>query len=127
MDESATLTRAIFAAQSTDALRLNYNSLIRYAVPRNNLTAVGFEPTPLRTGALSQRLRPLGQTVLIRRLRLCNKVRNCLDLIAGTENHAPCEARTHDLRIMRPTRYLLRQRGSRYFRVHVTLDHIEGT
>ena len=28
------------------------------------LTAVGFEPTPLRTGALSQRLRPLGQTVL---------------------------------------------------------------
>ena len=28
------------------------------------MTAVGFEPTPLRTGALSQRLRPLGQTVL---------------------------------------------------------------
>ena len=30
----------------------------------NEMTAVGFEPTPLRTGALSQRLRPLGQTVL---------------------------------------------------------------
>ena len=29
------------------------------------LTPVGFEPTPLRTGALSQRLRPLGQSVLI--------------------------------------------------------------
>ena len=29
-----------------------------------SVTAVGFEPTPLRTGALSQRLRPLGQTVL---------------------------------------------------------------
>ena len=29
-----------------------------------NLTAVGFEPTPLRNGALSHRLRPLGQTVL---------------------------------------------------------------
>ena len=29
------------------------------------MTAVGFERTPLRTGALSQRLRPLGQTVLI--------------------------------------------------------------
>ena len=29
-----------------------------------HMTAVGFEPTPLRTGALSQRLRPLGQTVL---------------------------------------------------------------
>ena len=28
-----------------------------------DVTAVGFEPTPLRTGALSQRLRPLGQTV----------------------------------------------------------------
>ena len=27
------------------------------------MTAVGFEPTPLRTGAWSQRLRPLGQTV----------------------------------------------------------------
>ena len=29
------------------------------------MTAVGFEPTPLRTGAWSQRLRPLGQTVLV--------------------------------------------------------------
>ena len=28
------------------------------------MTPVGFEPTPLRTGALSQRLRPLGQSVL---------------------------------------------------------------
>ena len=27
------------------------------------MTAVGFEPTPFRTGALSQRLRPLSQTV----------------------------------------------------------------
>lgn len=29
------------------------------------MTAVGFEPTPLRNGALSHRLRPLGQTVLV--------------------------------------------------------------
>ena len=29
------------------------------------MTAVELEPTPLRTGALSQRLRPLGQTVLM--------------------------------------------------------------
>ena len=29
------------------------------------LKAVEFEPTPLRTGALSQRLLPLGQTVLV--------------------------------------------------------------
>ena len=34
------------------------------------MTAVGFEPTPFRTGALSQRLRPLGQTVLIARIVL---------------------------------------------------------
>ena len=34
------------------------------------LTAVGFEPTPLRTGAWSQRLRPLGQTVLTQSLAL---------------------------------------------------------
>ena len=29
-----------------------------------SMIAVGFDPTPLRTGAWSQRLRPLGQTVL---------------------------------------------------------------
>ena len=27
------------------------------------MTAVGFEPTPFRTAALTQRLRPLGHTV----------------------------------------------------------------
>jgi hypothetical protein len=32
---------------------------------RTCVTPVGFEPTPLRTGALSQRLRPLGQSVLV--------------------------------------------------------------
>ena len=31
----------------------------------SSLTAVGFEPTPLRNGALSHRLRPLGQTVML--------------------------------------------------------------
>ena len=30
---------------------------------RVKLTSVGFEPTPLRNGALSHRLRPLGQNV----------------------------------------------------------------
>ena len=30
-----------------------------------NVTAVGFEPMPLRNGALSHRLRPLGQTVML--------------------------------------------------------------
>ena len=32
---------------------------------RPQVTAVGFEPTPFRNGALSHRLRPLGQTVLV--------------------------------------------------------------
>ena len=35
------------------------------------MTPVGFEPTPFRTGALSQRLRPLGQTVLVQRWGNC--------------------------------------------------------
>ena len=35
-----------------------------HARQSRKVTAVGFEPTPLRTGAWSQRLRPLGQTVL---------------------------------------------------------------
>ena len=30
---------------------------------KTKVTAVGFEPTPLRTAALTQRLRPLGHTV----------------------------------------------------------------
>ena len=29
------------------------------------MTSVGFEPTPFRNGALSHRLRPLGQNVLL--------------------------------------------------------------
>ena len=36
---------------------------VQFSQLRPNMTAVGFEPTPLRTGAWSQRLRPLGQTV----------------------------------------------------------------
>ena len=41
---------------------------------QQRLTAVGFAPTPLRIGALSQRLRPLGQTVMVRFLpRECIK------------------------------------------------------
>ena len=38
--------------------------IIGYLHTRCKMTAVGFEPTPLRNGALSHRLRPLGQTVL---------------------------------------------------------------
>ena len=35
-----------------------------YARSPAKVTPVGFEPTPLRNGALSHRLRPLGQSVL---------------------------------------------------------------
>ena len=45
-----------------------HKQLHTHAAPVEKMTAVGFEPTPLRTGALSQRLRPLGQTVLINSL-----------------------------------------------------------
>ena len=37
---------------------------LRLQQPRRQMTPVGFEPTPLRNGALSHRLRPLGQSVL---------------------------------------------------------------
>jgi len=33
-------------------------------LPRRTVTAVGLEPAPLQNGALSHRLRPLGQTVM---------------------------------------------------------------
>ena len=41
-----------------------YGLMILLSDVQQQMTAVGFEPTPLRTGALSQRLRPLGQSVL---------------------------------------------------------------
>ena len=33
---------------------------------KKNLIAVGFEPTPVTTGALNQRLRPLGHATLLK-------------------------------------------------------------
>jgi hypothetical protein len=49
--------------QPFDSLIWNVSGvLLRYDAVE--MTAVGFEPTPLRTGALSQRLGTLGQTVL---------------------------------------------------------------
>ena len=47
-----------------------HRHLIAYAHFEKNIvlqvkmTPVGFEPTPFRTGAFSQRLRPLGQSVM---------------------------------------------------------------
>ena len=56
------------------------------------MTTVGFEPTPLRTGALSQRLRPLGQTVL--KNRFC-----CFALKISTCCPGPGETNPKQLRI----------------------------
>ena len=39
-----------------------------------HVTAVGFEPTPLRTGAWSQRLRPFGQTVMTDDEKWCDSI-----------------------------------------------------
>ena len=47
--------------------------------------ALGFEPTPLRNGALSHRLRPLGQTVL-----------------EGSNAHAASFETTADLNVFKP-------------------------
>ena len=44
--------------------KLKHEARSRYSSWAYQMTAVGFEPTPLRTGAWSQRLRPLGQTVM---------------------------------------------------------------
>ena len=38
-------------------------SLFQWLPMSRRMTAVGFEPTPLRNGALSRRLRPLGHAV----------------------------------------------------------------
>ena len=54
--------RNVFAAARQRAPSATHD-VLRACYLHNSVTAVGFEPTPLRTGALSQRLRPLGQTV----------------------------------------------------------------
>ena len=46
------------------------------SIPFKCLTAVGFEAMPLRIGAWSRRLRPLGQTVLQNYDRMANKSLN---------------------------------------------------
>ena len=48
-----------------------------------NLTAVGFEPTPFRNGALSHRLRPLGQTVLVEWFKQVGPTRNHVLVVQG--------------------------------------------
>jgi len=66
MRERARKAQVLARAQQPfafDSLIWNVSGvLLHYAA--DEMTAVGFEPTPLRTGALSQGRRPLGQTVL---------------------------------------------------------------
>ena len=87
----ASWTAALYWAMVTRAsLQLQ---ALAYTRRHANVTAVGFEPTPLRTGALSQRLRPLGQTVLTARIMCYAVVRNflqrpCQMAISGSSS--PC-------------------------------------
>ena len=74
------------------------------------MTAVGCEPTPLRTGALSQRLRPLGQTVLNREFEgralrcsrlqlvehLCRKGEDSRDLSLGRFQFKKCVSESYE-------------------------------
>ena len=82
------------------------------------MTAVGFEPTPLRTGAWSQRLRPLGQTVAA--LSVSDQL---LDTRAqhksfqhplALQKSAHRGARTHDHKIKSLALYHLSYEGSAY-------------
>ena len=53
------------------------------------MTVVGFAPTPLRTGAGSQRLRPLGQTVLLCTSFPTDFVPSSLQLMQNTDSRRP--------------------------------------
>ncbi len=53
------------------------NSFFKSSSKMKNLTAVGFEPTPVKTGALNQRLRPLGHAIhiILNKKKLFNFIR----------------------------------------------------
>ena len=51
---------------------LNSNPRNNDTQPERKMTAVGFEPTPFRTSALSWRLRPLGHAVALPLIRKQN-------------------------------------------------------
>ena len=73
----------------------NFIKLALAVAPILKVTAVGFKPTLFRNGALSHRLRPLGQTVMT--ARVCSS--QCLPyaLRLASTNSKSCElwARTH--------------------------------
>ena len=57
---------------------------------------VGFEPTSLRSGALSHRLRPLGHTVHVMLLR-CEHDGFCHWLVRGKAPHSYCRGPPHKM------------------------------
>ena len=61
-------------------------ALLDVATPK--MTAVGFEPTPLRTADLSKRLGPLGQTVFV------PIEREKVNAEAATDRILRCDVRT---------------------------------
>ena len=56
-------------------------------VKPNTMTLVGFEPTPFRNGALSHRLRPLGQSVSGKSTMLVGLVKNLAFSTRPTKRH----------------------------------------
>ena len=55
-----TKTQLLSLVTLIQIFKMNANSFLSI----KNLIAVGFEPTPFQTGALNQRLRPLGHATL---------------------------------------------------------------
>ena len=62
------------------------------------MTPVGFEPTPFRNGALSHRLRPLGQTVLVEWFKQVGPTRNHVLVVQGGWGVPHTWAATHAAR-----------------------------
>ena len=63
---------AVFLAPCLLYFRCAFVLRLCFSPTHIEMTPVEFEPTPFRTGALSQRLRPLGQSVLLLRSMGCS-------------------------------------------------------
>ena len=69
--------------QHLSATILLHHDYPEWASVRIELTAVGFEPAPFRNGALSHRLRPLGQTVLVEWFKQVGHTRSHVLVVQG--------------------------------------------
>ena len=76
--------------------------LLVFIIPQSHkhqkVTAVGLEPTPVRTGALSHRLRPLGHTVLVEWFKQVGPTRNHVLVVQGGWGVPHTWAATHAAR-----------------------------